>query len=376
MAGRDRAGRTAILDGVQYLRGLAALLVVIAHQNGMMGFPRYFGAMPMPSVQPAANFAVAVFFVISGFIIVTTSLDAGATPAVARREFLRRRAVRILPFLWLCTLGYNILSWAGTGVFDWAAMLRTIVLSPAGELKPNVAWSLRHEALFYLLFAGVMLGRGRWRWLMWLWVAIVPPLFILVYDLSVIPALPDRTWFEWFSVVLMGSDGGAHLQFGVGMTLGLLHNRNVLRWHAAATAMLAAFAFAAMLVVVLPHGPGIVRLAAWSAAAGGIVTLGIVARPCGGVVGRGAMLLGNASFSIYLLHNPVMLILLAAAQKASVRPETGVALAAFLFVAVLLSLLVGIAVHALVERPLIRAIDRRTRPALPLRPVPLIPDGA
>ncbi|MEP9401772.1 acyltransferase [Sphingomonas sp. VNH70] len=376
MVQAERGARPPILDGVQYLRGLAALLVVVGHGNGMMGFPQYFGAMAMRSVQEAASFGVAVFFVISGFIIVTTSLDPAGRPSVTRGEFLRRRAVRILPFLWLCTIGYNLLSWAGTGVFDWAATLRTLLISPVGELKPNVAWSLRHELLFYLLFALLMLGDGRRRWLLWLWIAIVPPLFLLVYTLGVIPERPDDPGFMLFRVTLMGSEIGAHLQFGVGMALGLLHRRKPWGARIGANAMLVALLAGAALVVLLPHELGLVRLLSWSAAAGGIVTLAIVARPWGGPAGRGAILLGNASFAVYLVHNPVLLVLFEASRRAGLRPEGAAMLGLALGGCVLVALVAGAIVHRMVERPLIRAIDRRTRPPRPRPAVPLIADGA
>lgn len=376
MAQAGHHGRGVILDGVQYLRGLAALLVVIGHENGFILAPKYLDSYLMPSLEEASGFAVAVFFVISGFIIVVTSLDARGAPRMGRAEFLRRRAVRILPFLWLCTIAYNVMSWLGTGAFDWAATLRTLMLSPLGDLKPNVAWSLRHEVLFYVLFALTMLGM-RQRWLVLaLWIAIGPVLFVLVYDLGLISARHETQPFDAFSVVFMGSRTGAHLQFGVGIVLGLLYQRAPWPRRTSATVMLFTLLAAAAITVVLPLDLGLARLLTWTLAAGGIVALATVARPWPGLCGRIGMLLGNASFSIYLTHNFVMLVLIAAVQRLAIPLVGKPVLAAFLFVAVLLSLLVGIAVHALVERPLIRAIDRRTRPALPLRPVPLIPDGA
>ncbi len=361
--------RRSILDGVQYLRGLAALIVVIAHENGLMGFPQYFGAMPLPSVQEAAVFGVAAFFVVSGFIIVVTALDPAGRPSLPPREFLRRRAVRILPFLWLCTIGYNVLSWAGTGAFDGNAMLRTLIVSPVGELKPNVVWSLRHELLFYLLFALTMLGPLRRRWIMVGWIALVPLSFVVVHDLGLASLSVGSAGSQPLSVLVMGSENGAHLQFGIGMVLGALYLRHGWRPALPASAIVLALLVAGGLVVAVPLPYGIVRLLAWSVAAGGIVFLAILARSWPGIIGRGALLLGNASFSVYLIHNPVMLVVLAAAKRLHVEPTSGPALGVFLLAAVVISLLAGIVVHLLIERPLIRWIDRRTRPAS-LHPMP------
>ncbi len=376
MAQADHHPRGAILDGVQYLRGLAALLVVIGHGNGFILLPNYLNSYLLPSLEAASGFAVAAFFVISGFIIVVTSLDARGAPRMGRGEFLRRRAVRILPFLWLCTIAYNAMSWLGTGSFDWAATANTLLLSPFAELKPNVTWSLRHELLFYVLFALTMLG-ARQRWVMMaLWIAIGPVLFALVYDLALVPARHGTQPFEAFSIVFMGSRTGAHLQFGTGILLGLLYQRAPWPPRTSATVMLVALLAAAALTVVSPREPGLARLLSWTLAAGAVVALATMARPWPGLAGRAGMLLGNASFAIYLTHNVVMLVLIAAVQRLAIPLAGRPALALFLLVAVLLSLLVGIAVHALVERPLIRTIDRWTRPAVPRRAVPLIADGA
>ena len=66
-------GRT--LDGIQYLRGFAALAVVLDHATGMASSAEYFGGSPS-SFLSAGWIGVPVFFVISGFIITIVSLDA------------------------------------------------------------------------------------------------------------------------------------------------------------------------------------------------------------------------------------------------------------------------------------------------------------
>ena len=75
------------LDGVQYLRGISALIVVISHCNGILGKPEYYSRMAIPDLHVASVFAVALFFSISGFIIVVASLNGKGTSASSRREF-------------------------------------------------------------------------------------------------------------------------------------------------------------------------------------------------------------------------------------------------------------------------------------------------
>lgn len=348
------------VEGVQYLRGICATLVVISHENGFLAFPEYFGAMPLPGLEQAAVFAVAVFFSISGFIIVIATADLDGCGHVTRRRFAMRRFVRILPFLWACTLGYNLLSWAGTGQLDWASALRTLVVWPLGDLKPNVAWSLRHELLFYVLFGLTMLGAARWRWLMAAWLMAPIATYLLTFDLGLVAVRPGEAGYELFKVVLMGGDHGANLQFGIGMLFGYAFLRYPERlggqW--AAVWMLLLMIMASAVLVIAPQPPGMVRVLVWSFFAAAILWAAVTSRPLQGWLGALARQLGDSSFSIYLVHNTVMLILLAVAGKLGIVPHGWWALMAFLVIAVVLSVLVSIGVSLWIERPLI-ALTRR-----------------
>src|SRR4051812_15604241 len=86
------------LLSIQYLRGVAAVLVVMhhfLHQGGPSTIPGFdevlFGAK-----------GVDVFFVISGFIIYTVARHESIV------EFWRRRIIRVAPLYWLATLIYAL----------------------------------------------------------------------------------------------------------------------------------------------------------------------------------------------------------------------------------------------------------------------------
>ena len=191
-----------MLSGVQYLRGLSAVIVVISHCNGIIGKPEYYSRMGLPDWHMASLFAVAAFFSISGFIIVVASLDNHGDPRSSQTEFVRRRFVRIVPFLWLCTIGYNLLSWAGTHQLEWGAALRTLVVWPLGELKPNVAWSLRHELLFYAIYAVALLGARRRPMLLVAWIGASALFYLASYDMGWAAGITDRPWFELLKVAM------------------------------------------------------------------------------------------------------------------------------------------------------------------------------
>jgi peptidoglycan/LPS O-acetylase OafA/YrhL len=273
---------------------------------------------------------------------------------------LRKRFVRIVPFLWLSTVGYNLLSWAGTGALDWSAALRTLVVAPVGELKPNVAWSLRHELLFYLLYALAILGARRRPALLLAWFGLSVAFYVVSYDLGLAADVIHTTWFETLKVV-MGGDHGANFQFGVGMGLAYLYLRTS---KAEAPGKIPPFAILAwtaatcVIVSLVPLGLGLPASLLWTILVTPVLASAIWARPGRGAAGRLGLVLGNASFSIYLVHNPIVLVLLAVAQKARLSLDGQPALLCFLAFSVLACTLGGVVVHYLVEAPLIRACNR------------------
>lgn len=352
-----------ILEGVQYLRGLCAVIVVISHCNGIIGKPEYYSRMVLPDWHIASVFAVAAFFSISGFIIVIASLDHTGAPRTSRSEFIRRRIVRIIPFLWACTLGYNFLSWAGTSQLDIGSAVRTLVLWPVGELKPNVAWSLRHEMLFYAIYAVALLGPSRKLRLLLGWLAFSAAFYVVSYDLGFLTQSTDKTWFEALKVA-MGGDHGANFQFAIGMGLAylyLLRPQSLPIGRIPALAIIICTAAASLIVTFSPLGTGLPDALLWTALSLPVLASAICARPVQGWAGSVGLVLGNASFSIYLVHNPVVLILLAIAGKMHLALDTSGQLAALLAACIVAAILAGIAAHYLVEAPLIRAFDRWTR---------------
>jgi peptidoglycan/LPS O-acetylase OafA/YrhL len=352
-----------MLDGIQYLRGLCAVIVVISHCNGIIGKPEYYSKMPMADWHVASLFAVAAFFSISGFIIVVASLDRSGAVRTSRSEFARRRFVRIVPFLWLCIVGYNLLSWAGTGVMDWSSALRTVVLWPVGELKPNVAWSLRHELLFYVFFAGAILGSRRGSHLLLVWLAASATFYLLAYDAGLAASYAGRDWFEAIQV-LIGGDHGANFQFALGLGFGylyLLRPQVLPIGRIPPLAILILTALAGVIVTVWPLEYGLLACVIWTILIAPILASAICASPGTGLLEKAGIVLGNASFSIYLVHNPIVLVLLAAARKVGLAFEGQLGALAFLAFTVIITVIGGIAAHHLVELPLIRAFDQWTR---------------
>ena len=142
------------LKNIQGLRALAAILVVGCHFHD---FADRYGFRSEALITIGA-WGVDLFFVISGFIMITVNWNKFSEPN-ASKAFLIRRIVRIFPPYWLVTLfivGAIIIS---PKLFHtWAAnisnLLPSLLLFPSDE-KPilYVGWTLIFEMYFYYVFA-------------------------------------------------------------------------------------------------------------------------------------------------------------------------------------------------------------------------------
>ena len=161
-----RRARLAGLDGV---RGLAALYVVINHV-----FLRAFPGYPVDRAPFWAGgfiygrFAVVVFIVLSGFSLALSPARHGWRLDGAS-QFARRRALRILPAYWAALAFSLAVAWLivpqpGHGVPDAESVLVNglLVQNIVGAHSPNAAfWSMAVEAQLYLLFPLLLLAVRR-----------------------------------------------------------------------------------------------------------------------------------------------------------------------------------------------------------------------
>ena len=134
--------------------------MVFVHYNGTAvshGFD-------IPGLRHASvsGIGVDMFFVISGFIMELTA-GGEVRPVAGAKEFLSRRAMRLLPLYWsLTAIAYATALAFGESVHTTVNLrqfLLSLVLLPS--TRPDgqafyvisVAWTLTYEVYFYLLFA-------------------------------------------------------------------------------------------------------------------------------------------------------------------------------------------------------------------------------
>lgn len=138
------------------LRFCSAALVVFNH------FGIFSAARPdvgEPFAFPALTFAsgfgwvgVQIFFVISGFVIALSA--RGASPS----GFVKRRAIRVFPALWICScIGLAALAITSVPIDELVGeFLRSITLFPRGPYIDGAIWTLVVEAVFYVLIWAVL----------------------------------------------------------------------------------------------------------------------------------------------------------------------------------------------------------------------------
>jgi exopolysaccharide production protein ExoZ len=147
-------GRNA---GIQWMRALAALLVVVDH--GLFTLIDKAGGDPQwgPFAASLGGTGVELFFVISGFVMIVSSTGRFGSGAVA--QFIRRRLTRIVPLYWLATAVYApklVLVGDAPSVPNLARSLFFVpYLNLQGEMHPvyGLGWTLNHEVFFYAVFA-------------------------------------------------------------------------------------------------------------------------------------------------------------------------------------------------------------------------------
>ena len=344
--------RTKELSGIQYLRGLAAMLVVAEHANLVIGLPKYFDKQPIPFEFYGGPAGVDLFFVISGFIIAYITLDPSSLqPRVRIVDFLWRRFARIVPFLWLCVAGYAALRFLGRdGSFEFAPYLRALTLFPVGPVNPSQAWTLRHEFLFYLVFTSVFWHSGLRFVLIGVW--MLSPIFFF----SMSGSAPATIVGELLDFLF----NRLNLLFGFGFLISLAYLQRP-QWFVGSMsngmAVLTGLCGLYLLLFVLTSYTHLntadVILAGFGASLILVVALRVRAELEPGLIDRAGHALGDASYAIYLTHGGIISAVLGVWSR--LAPNTSVFLV--LFVCFAGSLGIGLFIHRYVERPMVRRLQ-------------------
>jgi peptidoglycan/LPS O-acetylase OafA/YrhL len=332
------------------LRALAALFVVAFHAT-VLWRDRFD-----PHVQPwlQGNAGVDLFFVISGFIMMTSTRRLRAQPRPARR-FIELRLIRIVPLYWGVTAA-KLLSIAA---FPAQALhtrptpgniLASFLFLPSrdgsGTVRPvlDVGWTLSFEMLFYAVFALAVVARIDP-------VALVTPVMAALATLSPLRP-PDAPPIATLADPLV-------LEFLFGVLLA-----RIIDQRRASRSVALSLALAGLLCLALvPTDGHWMRAVIWGSAAtaclGGCVLLEAW---LGRWIPAALVLIGEASYALYLTHGFVLPLVGAALATTTLAGRTlGLILIAASLAA---SVALAIPVHLFIEKPVTERLRRlAARPA-------------
>lgn len=156
--------KRVLLNGIQVLRGIAALSVVLYH--GTSNIQVDVGYVPLFGMFSMGSRGVQLFFALSGFIIFYAHYhDLGRPERFG--YYLYRRFMRIYPTLWVVWLvsavGYaNGFHPDKAFKLDHANLVKSFFLYPlpGDHYIVNASWTLTWEMAFYLLFSLMVLHRA------------------------------------------------------------------------------------------------------------------------------------------------------------------------------------------------------------------------
>jgi peptidoglycan/LPS O-acetylase OafA/YrhL len=304
---------TQPIDSLTGLRFVAAFLVVLHH----------FGKPPSPrfvyNVLDHGFVAVTLFFILSGFILTFSYMSHEGSLKTSKRNFWVARFARIYPvyllgFLIAAPLAVQEIGamggaspWIDTSLFAAAALTLVQSWSSVASMVWNTpAWSLSVEAFFYLLFPLVappilkLKSRGLLVATLVFWIAsLAAPLAGLV------SAHFDHTFWSNNPLIRLP-------EFLLGIALGkfwLTRKRGDFDRHLPYTAVGSALALVAFLsldghVSFFMNGATapMMMVLIYSLACGrGVLAWFLATKPM--------VLLGEASYSLYLFHWPLWFII-------------------------------------------------------------------
>lgn len=350
------ADRHIRLDSIEVCRGIAATMVLLSHCGRTLGAPVNFGEPPFGLFFQFGRSGVDFFFVLSGFLIALLHWNDVGRPDRLKRYAIRR-VTRIYPTYWLVLLAIVPLDIFTHTLFDNYGALwevaKSILLLPQDQTIIHVTWSLRNELLFYMLFGLLIYNRKIGTAVAGVWIAalLIRPLYSGPTTNAWVEVLTTPMNFEFLAGVALGwafpriqlTRPGWVLAAGLAAFLGL--------WYAEDQ----------MWMWLQPPGQMFLVCLAYSFAASATL-FGLSALELEGRLKMPKLLvtLGGASYLLYLVHVPALLILGSSERHLHLlRFAPGWLLAIIFVVAILAATLI---LHIYVERPLLRAVRPRSTP--------------
>lgn len=356
------------LNSIQFLRAVAVVLVVYMHSMVLQVDHSKSWQQSFFYLYHFGGIGVDLFFVISGFIISFVAnkyigIDQGF-------HFLKKRFSRINPIYYLASFIFliidiinlwatNIISTTFTVNGILSSSFDTLILFPLfNSFRPLlfVGWTLSFEWLFYSLFFLLILFRIQQK------ILILSFVFIILATVGVVTRSPDlRIAFITNPIML---------EFLLGAAIYWIYNKRRPNLHYIPLALVTIGLISYILLIIYGYGdvyslkifqmPGLSlkRFLLWGLPSSFIVA-GCVFLENNIKLTRiwniqTIQLIGDASYSIYLTHMSIFILLDLLYRKVGyfLPPDLGI------FIQLFIAVIIGIGFHKKVEKPLLRFINQ------------------
>jgi peptidoglycan/LPS O-acetylase OafA/YrhL len=305
------------IDSLTGVRGVAALWVALLHGGGYVQIEPVLGSA-IKNLVSAGWLGVDLFFVLSGFVMsYVHQVDFPSWDAGRAWHFLKLRLSRIYPAHAVATLVLVPIVLSATWLslyqftpetraeYTWEKLLYSLTLLNGWGLPGSVgwnvpSWSVGSEWFAYLLFPVLALGLNR----------VTSPLAHGALILAVFAGMigvsiavrDGQTYMPGESLTLLRVSSG----FLIGCSVYNIHRCLRAGPTFDALALVAVVAIVGLGAAELPHFYDFLMIAAFAAL---ILGLSLARGPAAALFSGGpAVYLGRISYSIYLIHLTVLMI--------------------------------------------------------------------
>ena len=332
------------LTAIQLFRGLAALGVVVHHAaQSANGFALDSGPEWLLVIASMGYLGVDFFFVLSGFIILY--IHCGDKKSIsASKNYFAKRLLRIyppyLPISIALLIAYVLFPGVSGGDRQEISVISSLFLVPSGDPPAlSVAWTLIHEMVFYCFFLIFFISNRIFFLSVVSWVVLI--VCKLLFDIE--------TTYPLLNVFF----APINLEFILGMFCAYVYKSN--KHNSLYSVPLIILGLVLFFIII--------NLSFYSRENSFLVGIPFALIVTGGAllhVNKQAkipnvfVLLGDASYSIYLVHNPFLSV-----SSRLIRMTGSYATWSMTFVVgILSSVMVGFIYHLFVEKTLVRLFKR------------------
>jgi exopolysaccharide production protein ExoZ len=330
------------IHSIQYLRALAALMVVAHHAlRNISIYKSSFGFFKIGAA------GVDLFFIISGFVMWLTTSGRN----VNIFDFMLKRFIRVAPLYWLIIISMLVASMLTSTMFqnyfEMPEVIYSLLFIPhyhfayPDKIYPilTVGWTLNYEMFFYFIF-GALLFLPRYR------------LVLLPVSLSILVLLGSL--FESDNALIKTYTNNLLLEFVIGVFIAKLFlDGRLSAKPMSLSLLLCLLGLVSLFATNSINLENLTRFFYWGIPSALIVVAALMFENSRVLPRLNIMhLLGDASYSIYLSHLFILPIVRKLWLKVIIVQPTIDQIISYVLLCILISSIIGIIIHKLIEKPM------------------------